>query len=142
MPRGIDLAVVLLAILKAGGSYAWSNPEREEADLPAGVSLVSSAAREETRYLHLDLARVVSAPVGYSPNLPIVSRGCDVACVLRAGSATPIVVPHSTITALQAHAVPHPTPWTGDAGAFDLWMALMAGTTALVETQATAVAAA
>lgn len=143
MPRGIDLAIVLLAILKAGGSYRWSDPEREPSDGPCGVSLSCGSSHGEWRFLHVDVSRLLSAPIAYSPNLPIVSRGADVACVLDDGSgASPALVPHATIAALKAQAVPHPTPWTGDAGAFDLWMALMAGTSAVVQGQAAAIAAA
>src|SRR5688572_9621425 len=36
LPLGMDLAIVLLAILKAGGSYSWSAPS--SGDEPSGVS--------------------------------------------------------------------------------------------------------
>jgi hypothetical protein len=37
--------------------------------------------------------------------------------------------------------LPHPAPWLGEPGAFDLWMALMSGATAVVEDQPATVAA-
>ena len=144
MPRGIDLAVVLLATLKAGGSYAWTDSERSESPEPTGVSISVGCNAVETRHLHLELTAALAEPCSCSPNLPILTRGSDIACVLAdcANGMAPVMVPHATITALRARAVTHPTPWTGEPGAFDLWMALMAGTTAVVEGQAAGIVAA
>ena len=142
MSRGIDLAVVLLATLKAGGSYAWTEADRSESSDPIGVSLSAGGDGAETRYLHLELAGVLAEPVSCCPNLPILTRGSDIACVLTDGDGSSVMVPHATVTALRARAVTHPTPWTGEPGAFDLWMALMAGTTALVDCQAAGIVAA
>ena len=147
MPRGIDLGTILLAILKAGGSYTWSDPEREVTDAassfgPAGVSIATGVDGAETRYLHLDVTSVLAAPVAGCPNLPIMTRDTDVACILQNNGAADVLVPHATITALRSRAVTHPTRWTGEPGAFELWMALMAGTTALVEGQSAAIVAA
>jgi hypothetical protein len=52
-------------------------------------------------------------------------------------------VPHATIAALRPRPqdIPQPTPWVADPGAFDLWIPLMAGTTAVVEAPNAAVAA-
>lgn len=143
MPRGIDLAVALLAVLKAGGSYTWEDPERGESVLPVGVSFSTGTNGSEERYLHLDPAPLLGEHVPCSPNLPILTRGSDVACVLAGDSGAPaVIVPHATIAALRARAVTHPTPWVGEPGAFDLWMALMAGTSAMVDVQAASRAAA
>jgi hypothetical protein len=142
MPRGIELATILLAILKAGGSYTWSDPERTESSDPAGLSICTGTEGGETRYLHLDMRAALGEPVSCCPNLPILTRATDVACVLAERDAPPVIVPHATITALRSRAVTHPTRWTGEPGAFDLWMALMAGTTALVDSRTAAIAAA
>ena len=147
MTRGIDLATVLLAVLKAGGSYTWSDPERAGTGLstspdPVGVSISTGVDGPETRYLHLDVASVLATPVSGCPNLPIMTRHTDVACILEMDGMPAVLVPHATITALRSQAVTHPTRWTGEPGAFDLWMALMAGTTALVGDQTAAIAAA
>jgi len=143
MRRGVDLGIVLLAILKGGGSYTLSDREHADDGAPVGVSFRVDARATEERYLHLDLMAALATHVGCSPNLPIVTRGTDVACVLQDGDGSPaVLVPHATITALRSRAVTHPMPWAGEPGAFDLWMALMAGTTAVVESQAAAVAAA
>jgi hypothetical protein len=140
MPVGINLAIVLLAILKAGGSYTWSEPAAGSG-VPPGVSFTVGSSRDEAQYLHLDVSSVLAEPVGSSPNLPIITRGTDVACVLKeAGDAPVVMVPHATITALRARAMPQPSPWVGDPGAFDLWMALMAGTTAVVDSHRAAAA--
>lgn len=142
MPRGIELATILLGILKAGASYSWSDPERVESSDPAGVSIAAGVDGAETRYLHLDVTRVLAERVSCCPNLPIVTRHTDVACILHENGMPAVMVPHATITALRSRAVTHPTQWAGEPGAFDLWMALMAGTTALVEDQTAAIAAA
>jgi hypothetical protein len=133
MARGIDLATVLLAVLKAGGSYTWSDPDQIGSSGPEGVSISTGVDGAETRYLHLDVTSLLSEQLSSCPNLPILTRGTDIACVLVDGDRPAVMVPHATITALQSQAVTHPTPWVGEPGAFDLWMALMAGTTAVVE---------
>jgi hypothetical protein len=136
MPRGIDLATSLLAVLKAGGSYTWSDPEQSVSSEPLGVSIETGTDGAETRYLYLDVTPVLAERVSSCPNLPIVTRHTDIACVLHEKGTPTVSVPHATITALRARAVTHPTGWNGDSSAFDLWMALMAGTTALVDASA------
>jgi non-ribosomal peptide synthetase component F len=141
MPLGIDLAVVLLAILKAGGSYTWAAPDSGMA-VPPGLSFSTDSRGGDARYLHLDIGSVLTEPVSACPNLPIVTRGSDVACILQEADGSPVVmVPHATIASLRPPALPQQTPWMGDAGAFDLWIALMTGTTAVVESHPAAVAA-
>ena len=140
MPRGIELATVLLAVLKAGGSYTWTDPERSESSQPQGVAIETGTDGEETRYLYLDVTTVLAEQVSCCPNLPIMTRHTDIACILH-DNGTAVSVPHATITALRARAVTHPTRWNGDSSAFDLWMALMAGTTALVDASVEASAA-
>jgi hypothetical protein len=141
MPVGIDLAIVLLAILKSGGSYTWADPAAAP-DLPPGVSIAGGLSSGERRYLHLDLSSVLAEPVASCPNLPIITRGADAACLLQeAGGSPAVMVPHATITALRSRSLPQPAPWMGDPGAFDLWMALMSGTTATVGAHGAAVAA-
>jgi non-ribosomal peptide synthetase component F len=140
-PVGIDLAIVLLAVLKMGGTYIWNDPASFQ---PASMSLsfATGTSSSESRHLHLDLAAALAEPVVCSPNLPIVTRASDIACVMPDGEGVPVVkVPHATITALRPQDLPKPAAWSADPGAFDLWIALMAGTTAVVETQAAAAAA-
>jgi non-ribosomal peptide synthetase component F len=140
MAPGIDLAITLLAILKLGGAYTWKEP----APFDAVPIAFSTGARRptETEYLHLDLSSILAAPVACSANLPIVTRDTDTACVLENPDGSPdVLVPHATIAALREQPLVPPVSWFGDRGAFGLWMALMAGTTAVVERQAAAVAA-
>ena len=76
------------------------------------------------------LLDVIARP---APNLPIVTRPDDLACVLPQHNGLPgVLVPHATITALQSHPFPDRAVWSGDAGALDVWLPLMAGGTVIV----------
>lgn len=137
--RGPHLAVVLLAILKAGASYMWVE---EDADgrWPYGVSLVDGG---DPMPVVLDAASIADAPARPAPNLPIVTRPEDIACLLPQRNRLPgVLIPHATITSLQAHPVPARSTWSGDAGALDLWLSLMAGATVTIDAAASRVAAA
>jgi len=131
MPRSTDLAVVLLAVLKAGASYTWLDPgSRSDVTLPADFCIVrrSSAAQ---KHLALDLrACLTDSASRPSPNLPIVTRGCDIACVLPDHDGGPhVLVPHSTIAALPKIAPERVVEWQHDAGALELWGVLTSGAT-------------
>lgn len=144
MGPGVDLAVTLLAILKLGGSYTWKAPA-PFGDEPVGVSVAVSPAGEgsDARHLHLDLAAALAEAPTCSPNLPIVTRGTDTACVLRnAAGVEDVLVPHATIVALAERTLPREGAWGTDPAAFDLWMPLMAGSTAVVEPRMVAAAVA
>lgn len=131
MPRSGDLAVVLLAVLKAGGYYAWIEPgSLEDANLPSTFCICREGAGDEQQYLALDIGTALrDAATRPGPNLPVLTRDADVACVLPDTNGHPhVLVPHATIAALprtrsllQA--------WEGCAGALDLWVVLMSGTT-------------
>ena len=140
MANGIDLAVTLLAVLKLGGSYTLTEPGPFSTGSP-GLCFSVGTSGVETQYQHVDLSSALAAPVACSPNLPIVTRASDAACVLQNADGSPgVMVPHATITALQSRGIPQSAPWVGESGAFDLWMALMAGATAVVHSE-TAIAA-
>jgi hypothetical protein len=151
MASGIDLAVTLLAVLKLGGSYTLTDPVSRNGSAPflpdpfstgsLGLCFSVGTSGGETQYQHVDLSSALAAPVACSPNLPIVTRASDAACLLQNADGSPaVMVPHATIIALQSRVIPQRAPWLGEAGAFDLWLALMAGATAVVHCE-TAVAA-
>jgi hypothetical protein len=134
MPHGADLAVVLLAVLKGGGCYTWLDPDRLEAAHPAGVSVRVTQGEVEDAFLHVDCASLFSDLRAASPNLPVVTRGSDVACILHDGEGTHAIhVPHDALAALRAGDASSPALWTGEPGALDLWVALMTGRTVVVE---------
>jgi non-ribosomal peptide synthetase component F len=141
MPRSADLVVVLLAVLKAGGAYMWIGGE--DASWPGGLSIVNSTVGNGPS-IAVDLRRLLQEHWQPSPNLPILTRGSDVACVLRDRDSSPaVLVPHATITALSQPHVPRDVEWSGDEGTLDLWLALMRGATATaVEAPAVRTAAA
>jgi non-ribosomal peptide synthetase component F len=132
MERGADLATVLLAILKAGGCYSWIEPA-----MNAGRRQVAVAAgpHGNPQYVPMDLTPILARPTQPGPNLPILSRPSDLACVLQddAGRAT-VLVPHATITALHDGTADRVYDWSCESSALALWIALMAGATLTIET--------
>ena len=120
MPRGHDLAVVCLGVLKAGGAYAWM---AGDASWPGGVSFEQNA-NEDGQYLAVDVTAALTESMRQAPNLPIVARGNDLACVIG-GLDAQTRVAHETITALQSREVPARTEWSDDP--LDPWIGLMAG---------------
>lgn len=129
---GGELAAVLLAVLKAGGAYTWLGSSAH----PTWQVAVSGSC-DEARSTHrpIDLASVLAQPLRPGPNLPILTRPTDTACVLAVdGGAPTLVVPHATIAALRRpHIAARLQTWEGDSSTFDLWTGLMAGVTLSVE---------
>jgi non-ribosomal peptide synthetase component F len=138
MHRSPELAAVLLAVLKAGAAYAWIDPDSPQAvDLPASFCIVRETIGDERQYVALDLTKALQdAAERPSPNLPILARGSDVACVLPGDDTTSFVlVPHATVTALAGRRAPTVSTWDTDPGAFGLWQALMTGATVTLAAQ-------
>jgi non-ribosomal peptide synthetase component F len=130
MERSPRLAATLLAVLKAGGAYMCV--ERDDLKRwPEGVAI--SPTPDDERLIVVDSATLFRIGSRTAPNLPIVTRPDDLACVLPQRNAQPgILVPHATITALQSHSFPDRAVWAGDVAALDLWLPLMAGGTVTV----------
>jgi len=138
MERSPELAVALLAVLKAGAAYTWLDARRPESRWPLGISLMEGGT---ARALPFDTARL--ATTRQAPNLPIVTRPADVACVLPQPNGRPgVCVPHATIASLCVRPVSQRSSWDGDARALDLWLPLMAGATVSVDAAPAQVAAA
>ena len=129
LPYDAKTAVVLLAILKAGGTYVMMNPATAAKEWPRGVSFAETAS-EKIRYRVVDIAPALQRAPQSSANLPIVVRGTDLACVIADANGEPLVlVPHATILSLRHGVAPRFAEWSGEAGALDLWAALMSGVT-------------
>src|ERR1051325_2068190 len=130
LPRSADTAIVLLGILKAGGTYTLIDPEFDSTDWPDGVSFVEKSDGDEVRYRKVDMTPALRQPALSSANLPVVARASDLACVIPDRDGSPLVlVPHATIMSLQERAVPPLAEWSGEAGALDLWAGLLNGAT-------------
>jgi non-ribosomal peptide synthetase component F len=128
MAPSVDLAVILLAILKAGGSYLLFD------DDPAGhrqsPSLLIHESAGEHRELHIGELSLNGA---CGPNLPVITRETEIAFVIDGGAdEDAIAVPHATVVAMASCADGTRSPWTRESGVFDLWVALMSGATAAV----------
>jgi acyl-CoA synthetase (AMP-forming)/AMP-acid ligase II len=127
MEPSADLVVTLLAVLKGGGAYMRTEPD--DTSWPRGVSIVE-AGGNAGRCVAVDVTHVLTEAAQPSPNLPILTRGSDVACVLRDNDGAPaLLVPHATIAALAERQAPATIQWSGENGALDLWVALMTGAT-------------
>lgn len=125
---GVELAAVLLGVLKAGGAYTWVGCSAQTA-WQAAVARTCGEACSSHR--PINLTSVLAQPLRPGPNLPILTRPTDPACVLAVdGGASSIVVPHATIAALRRPSTAARLhTWEGDSTTFDLWTGLMAGAT-------------
>jgi non-ribosomal peptide synthetase component F len=140
MERGPELAVTLLAVLKAGAAYTWL--DLDERDMwPVGISVVRDDGGEHADVVVSvgDAMRASSRP---APNLPILTRGHDIACVMPQRNGLPgVLVPHAAIVALQSLPVrTDGAGWSSEDGALDLWIPLMAGVPAVLMDSAEAAA--
>jgi hypothetical protein len=130
LPRAAETALVLLGILKAGGTYVLVHPDEDGGPWLRGVSFVETRNGDDRCYRTIDIAPALYESALSSANLPIVARESDVACVIADRDGSPrVMVPHATIMSLQHRAVPPVAEWSGEAGALDLWAALMNGAT-------------
>ena len=121
MIPSVDLAVVLLAILKTGGFYKWRHGE-------APSFQIQTVAEGSPVLVDYTPANGVCG----GPNLPVVTRETDIACVLdRTVGEESIAVPHAAIIAMAPRGAVERSPWAGEPGAFELWAALLSGATAV-----------
>ena len=121
MEHGPDLAIVLLATLKVGGCYTWQAPGASCAAL-----IAPRPGDDINQYRTLDITAMLRQHPRTSPNLPVLTRPTDLACVLNETSGK-VLVPHSTITALQQNRPATSQVWDGEPTTFDLWAGLMSG---------------
>ena len=143
MERSPELAVALLAILKAGAAYTWVDAARPDGRWPYGMSLLENGV---ARPILVDTSLLMAASRP-APNLPIITRAEDTACVLpEADGRAAVLVPHATIARLHGQPASEPAleraAWSGDATALDLWLPLMAGAIVSVDAAPAHVAAA
>ena len=127
MERGPELVVTLLAVLKAGAAYTWL--DLDERDMwPVGISLVRDIAGEHLAHVVVTVGDAMQASSRPAPNLPILTRGHDIACVMPQRNGLPgALVPHATIVALQSPRVRTDAGSSSEPDALDLWIPLMAG---------------
>jgi hypothetical protein len=128
---GADLAAMLLAVLKAGGAYSWMGGSDGRSG-NAMLSIRTSPGNSPDEYLVID-GDVESSATHASPNLPVMARGCDVACVLAPFTAAPVQVPHAAIAARRGSASANASGWNDDPTATRLLIALMNGQTVTME---------
>jgi len=128
--HGLDLATVLLTVLKAGGAYTWRLP----GELPWHAAMAPHPENSVHNYRAIDLRFMLRDPLRTSPNLPVLTRPSDLACVLPAAEQGQLLVPHSTIAALHRQTTAATQVWDGEPSTFDLWAGLMNGSTLSVTT--------
>jgi hypothetical protein len=133
LPRSAETAIVLLGILKAGGTYVLIDGGLEDSQWPPGVSFAETNEGSEVRFRTVDIAPALQERPRSTANLPIVARESDVACVIPDRHGSPLMfVPHATIMSLQRRTAPPRAEWYGEAGALDLWAGLMNGATVML----------
>jgi non-ribosomal peptide synthetase component F len=137
MDSGPELAMTLLAVLKAGAAYTWFD-RSDDAGWPEGISILTD---QDGVHAFVSERQAIEASSRLAPNLPILTRAHDIACVMPQADGSGTLVPHSTIAALQSHPVPRVSYWSSSAGALDLWVPLMAGTPVMLTATAEAAAA-
>lgn len=122
MEASATLVVTLLGVLKAGGVYQW------HPDTAAGPTVALALAQDgyEDLFLAIESDAVLVEPVAASPNLPIVVRETDTACVCACAAGTLVHVPHVSITALRASLGGRDVRWARGES-FDFWVPLMTG---------------
>ena len=120
-----DLIVTLLAILKTGASYSWTRPANSSVDVAdnEGLSIMSAVGGAEQCRMPLLPRSEEPRP---QPNLPVLTRGSDIACVLP-GSYSPVLIPHSTVLALHPNPSVCPVVWKLEEGGIGIWLTLMSG---------------
>lgn len=128
MEHGVDLATVLLATLKIGGCYTWQVAGSES---PAAIA--PRPDDDIRQYRPIDLPAMLRQHPRTSPNLPVLTRPTDLACIL-ADKNGQVLVPHSTITALRPTGTATSRVWDGEPSTFDLWAGLMSGAALSVAT--------
>jgi non-ribosomal peptide synthetase component F len=142
MERSPQLAVLMLAVLKAGAAYMWIDGEGG-GRWPDGISISRRPLGEDEALIVVERAAILDVTGRPAPNLPIVTRPDDLACLVPQRNGLPgVLVPHATITALQSHPLPDRVAWSGDVAALDLWLPLMAGGTVIVGAATPQIAAA
>jgi hypothetical protein len=131
MTPSVNLAVMLLAILKAGGCYTWSD-EQAVGQRRQALSVRIHGSADEHR--ELPLGEMTLNGLCCGPNLPVITRETEIAFVIDPGAGEQaIAVPHATVVAMASCSDGIRSPWTRESGAFDLWVALMSGATAAVD---------
>jgi hypothetical protein len=116
--------VTLLAILKTGAAYSWERPDDSAVDVAGteGVSIMSAVGGVEQCRLPIVTHHDDSRP---QPNLPVLTRGSDIACVLPGSS--PMLIPHGTVSALHVDPAGPSAAWTPHEETIGIWLTLMAG---------------
>jgi hypothetical protein len=125
---GVELAAILLGVLKAGGAYTWLRGSNGWKGNPT-LSIRTRAGSSPDEYLVMG-GQLESAPTHSGHNLPVMARGGDVACVLDPFTAAPVQVSHAEIAARRGAAW-STAGWHDDPIATHLWVTLMNGKTML-----------
>src|SRR5262245_12356907 len=88
MERSPQLAVLMLAVLKAGATYMWIDGEGG-ARWPDGVSISRRPLGEDEALIVVERTAILDVTGRPAPNLPIVTRPDDLACVLAQRNGLP-----------------------------------------------------
>ena len=123
--RSPELVVTLLAALKAGGVYTWVHP----GDAPTGI-WIGGDVTSIRGYDFVDIGDPPISPAAASPNLPVMVRSSDIACLLPDHGRAPRAVCHGDViaTCLGPSTVLS-LGWSLAANPLGVWSTLMTGAT-------------
>lgn len=125
LDRSPELVITLLAVLKTGSAYTWNAAGGGPATIWAAGDLTLNS-----RYERVDVGGLDTCPLAASPNLPVLVRGGDVACLLLTPGNTSLAISHEDVIGARDATGPS-VEWARSAVAnpVALWSTLMAGGT-------------
>jgi non-ribosomal peptide synthetase component E (peptide arylation enzyme) len=133
---GVDLDVAHLAELKTGASYRWTLGEDAAAHPRVAIRVDQDVAQDEYLVIDVTPSERRDQPC---PNLPVMVRGGDVACLVQTADGKCQAISHASVAA-RVDDAGTPKAWTDEGTAVPLWMALMNGATITISTRTAAAA--
>src|SRR5205085_9940070 len=102
------------------------------ASVPSTLAIAPQADPNTASYVPIDVLAQLRQPVRPNPNLPVLTRPSDIACVLKEENGDRVFVPHATLLSISASDAESMQSWDGEPSTFGLWSGLIAGATVAI----------